>query len=68
MIHIQVKEKTFYIRILDDARRIIYENQCVNQLHYECVRYALAKWVSGDKIDNSILKQINAENSDKVLI
>ena len=62
MIHIQAKEKSFYIRILDDVGRIIYENQCVNQVHYEYVRYVLAKWVSGEKIDNSMLKPLQNIN------
>lgn len=65
-IHIQAKEKSFYIRILDDCDRMIYENQCVNKVHYESVKFAIAKWIQGNKFNSNILKPI--ENKETVSI
>lgn len=56
---IKVKEKEFYIKVEDEQGRIIYENWCLNRVHYEYVKYLLLRLKEGKKIENNALKPMD---------
>jgi hypothetical protein len=60
---ILAKQNNLYVKVLDDYNRQVYENHCVNKVHYECVKYFLKKLKHNEPIDNSVLKPIKEQVS-----
>ena len=57
-------EKRLHLRVVDEHNRIIYDNQCINKCHFECVKYFLIQLKHGATIDNSILKPLTAKKEE----
>jgi hypothetical protein len=57
-MQILANPKKLIIVVQDDTGRIIYRNYCINQVHFEVVKYMLKKVKEGKSINPKFLDTV----------